>query len=105
MTWIIHADQFKSRKALAVPLNEDAYGVLMGQQGRHPEPVERTSTKAWSRTLERAGVINFRWHDLRHIWALWHVQRETSLYELMELGSWSSLDMVLRYAQHMAGEY
>ncbi|WP_036233031.1 tyrosine-type recombinase/integrase [Marinobacterium litorale] len=111
MAWI-HADQSKSRKAFAVPLNEDACGVLIGQQGQHPEycftyqgePVERTSTKAWARALERAGITDFRWHDLRHTWASWHVQNGTSLYELMELGGWSSFDMVLRYA-HMAGEH
>ncbi len=45
----------------------------------------------------------FRWHDLRHTWASWHVQSGTSLQELMELGGWASFEMVLRYA-HLAGE-
>ncbi|WP_432697096.1 tyrosine-type recombinase/integrase [Marinobacterium sp. YM272] len=66
--------------------------------------MERTSAKAWARALERAGITDFRWHDLRHTWASWHVQRGTSLYELMELGGWSSFDRVLRHA-HMAGEH
>ncbi len=67
-------------------------------------PVQRTLTKAWSCALDRAGIEDFRWHDLRHTWASWHVQRGTSLQELMELGGWSSYQMVLRYA-HMAGEH
>ncbi|WP_210397307.1 tyrosine-type recombinase/integrase [Motiliproteus sediminis] len=111
MAWI-HADQSKSRKAFAVPLNQDALQVLIGQQGQHPEycftyhgePVDRTTTKAWYKALKRAGISDFRWHDLRHTWASWHVQNGTSLYELMELGGWSSFEMVLRYA-HMAGEH
>ena len=51
-----------------------------------------------------AGISHdFRWHDLRHTWASWHVQRGTRLQELMELGGWASYEMVLRYA-HLATE-
>jgi integrase len=111
MAWI-HADQSKSRKAIAVPLNGDALNVLRKQLGSHPKyvftyngnPVDRTTTKAWHKALERAGISNFRWHDLRHTWASWHVQNGTSLQLLMELGGWSSYEMVLRYA-HLAGEH
>ncbi|HEY9035567.1 MAG TPA: tyrosine-type recombinase/integrase [Pseudomonadales bacterium] len=112
VAWI-HADQSKSGRAIAVPMNEDALRVLRRrQQIRHREyvftykgkPVDRTSTKAWQHALARAGIQNFRWHDLRHTWASWHVQSGTSLNELMELGGWSSFDMVLRYA-HFAGEH
>jgi integrase len=108
----IHADQSKSRRAIAVPLNEDAMRVLSHRRGIHPVfvftykgvPVARTTTKAWKHALERAGIEDFRWHDLRHTWASWHVQNGTSLQELMELGGWSSFEMVLRYA-HLAGEH
>lgn len=111
MAWI-HADQSKSRKAIAVPLNRDALTILTLRKGRHPEyvftyqdkPVARTTTKAWKAALQRTGIKDFRWHDLRHTWASWHVQSGTSLQELQELGGWSSFEMVLRYA-HLAGDH
>lgn len=46
----------------------------------------------------------FRWHDLRHTWASWDVQNGTPLQELMELGSWPSYEMVLRY-DHLAADH
>ncbi|RUO46278.1 site-specific integrase [Pseudidiomarina donghaiensis] len=108
----IHPDQSKSGKAINVPLNNDALSVLQEVQGDdvhycfvyQGKPVERTSTKAWHAALKRAGIENFRWHDLRHTWASWHVQRGTSLQELQELGGWSSYEMVLRYA-HLASHH
>jgi integrase len=64
----------------------------------------QVSTKAWYAALERAGIADFRWHDLRHTWASWHVQQGTPLYALQELGGWESPEMVRRYA-HFAAEH
>jgi integrase len=108
----IHADQSKTRKAIMVPLNQDALNVLRRRQGIHPEfvftykdkPVLCPNTKAWRLALKRAGIEDFRWHDLRHTWASWHVQSGTRLQELMELGGWSTMVMVQRYA-HLGGEH
>lgn len=107
----------RRRKSFGVPLNNDAVLVLRRQQGRHPErvfcrhvwregswqwlPVENTNTPAWRKALKRAGIENFRWHDLRHTWASWHMQSGTDPYHLKALGGWSSLGMVERYA-HLA---
>ena len=111
VAWI-HADQSKSKKAITVPLNQDAVKVLEECKGVHPhyvftykdKPVDRTSTAAFKKACMRAEIENFRWHDLRHTWASWHVQNGTTLQELMELGGWSCMEMVLRYA-HFAGEH
>jgi integrase len=56
------------------------------------------------KALERAGISDFRWHDLRHTWASWHVQNGTPLHELQQLGGWSTYEMVLRYA-HLSSEH
>lgn len=54
--------------------------------------------------LERAGIEDFRWHDLRHTWASWHVQNGTPLYVLPELWGWESPEMVRKYA-HLSCEH
>jgi|GEM_PF-5409274 len=48
--------------------------------------------------IKRAEIENFRWHDLRHTWASWHIQNGTPLHALQELGGWSESEMVQRYA-------
>ena len=58
------------------------------------------STRSRVREIE----TEFRWHGRRHTWASWQVQSGTRLQELMELGSWSSYEMVLRYA-HLATDH
>jgi integrase len=109
MAWV-HPDQSKSRRAIPVPLNEDAMRVLALQTGRHPqfvfalkgESIVQVNTAAWKKALKRAGIDNFRWHDLRHTWASWHVQNGTPLNVLQELGGWESPQMVRRYAHFSA---
>ena len=51
-----------------------------------------------------AGIADFRWHDLRHSWASWHVQAGTPLHVLQELGGWESVEMVRRYA-HLSSDH
>lgn len=111
LAWI-HPDQAKARKAIAVPLNAEAVLLIRKQIGKHPihvfsfngRPITQTSTKAWYKGLEAAGIEDFRWHDLRHTWASWHVQNGTPLFALQELGGWESPEMVRRYA-HLSAEH
>lgn len=50
------------------------------------------------RTPKRAGITEFRFHDLRHTWASWLVQVGVPLSALQEMGGWESIEMVRRYA-------
>jgi len=108
----IHRDQAKARKAIGVPLSLAAVAVLREQMGKHlthvftfrGKPVKQVNNTAWIAALKRAGIGNFRWHDLGHTWASWHAQAGTPMHVLQELGGWRSSEMVRRYA-HLSSEH
>ncbi|CAK0745058.1 Prophage integrase IntD [Gammaproteobacteria bacterium] len=110
VAWV-HSDEVKTGKSLSVPLNDDAVAIIRRQIGKHlthvftydGNPVTRANNHAWQKALKRAGIENFRWHDLRHTWASWHVQAGTPLHVLQELGGWQSYEMVRRYA-HLSAD-
>ena len=111
MAWI-HPDQAKARRAIPVPLNEEAVSIIRRQEGKSRthvfsymgKPITQVNTKAWYAALIRAGILDFRWHDLRHTWASWHVQNGTPIYILQQMGGWESPEMVQRYA-HLSAEH
>lgn len=130
VAWI-HPDRAKGKKPIGIPLSDDAIYVLKGQIGKHDRyvfvysrklngeivgtPVTKTSTKAWKKALVRAGIdviededknknSTFRWHDLRHTWASWHIMNGTPIEVLQKLGGWEKLEMVMKYA-HLAPEH
>lgn len=105
MAWV-DATEAKGKRAIPAPLNAEAMQVLKEQCGKHSEwvftykdkPQSQTSTTAWRQALQRAGIENFRWHDLRHTWASWHAQGGTPMHVLQKLGGWATPAMVQRYA-------
>jgi integrase len=105
VAWI-YADQAKGGRDIHVSLNSTALEVVSRQVGKHPlrvftfrgRPIAWANTRAWREALKRAGIVDFRWHDLRHTWASWLVQNGTPLYVVQEMGAWQSEGMVRRYA-------
>jgi integrase len=59
---------------------------------------------AWLAALRRAKVENFRFHDLRHTFASWLVQRGRSLKEIQDALGHRTMAMTLRYS-HLAPEH
>ena len=108
----VQATHSKNRHPISVPLNEIAMGVLERQLGKHSKrvftykgkPIVWANTKHWRAALKRAGIENFRWHDLRHTWATWQRQAGTPTHELQRLGGWRTGAMVERYA-HLAPDH
>jgi integrase len=104
--------QSKNRRPISVPLNNAAISVLQRQIGKHPErvftfrgkPLNTANTRAWQAARRRAGIEDFRWHDLRHTWATWQRQAGTPTHELQRLGGWRTGSMVERYA-HLAPDH
>lgn len=102
-------NQTKNGIPRGVPLNHDAVIVLEEQLGKHPQfcftyqgkPIGwEITNSAWYTALAKAGLKDFRFHDLRHTWASWHRQAGTSCDELKDLGGWKSRIMVDRYAKY-----
>lgn len=109
LVWI-HADQSKSKKAISVPLSNDALKVLKKQRGQHDkwvfpylggDPITRVSNHGWKSACKAAGLHDITFHTLRHTFASYHIQSGTPLEVLQQLGGWSDLKMVMRYS-HMA---
>jgi integrase len=107
--WVF-GDETKNGEDLHVSLNDVALSILKrryrGRTGQQVftyrgRPLARLSTRAWYNALKRAGIQNFRFHDLRHTWASWLVQEGVPLYALQEMGGWKTGSMVRRYA-HLA---
>jgi len=107
----VQGTQSKNRRPISVPLNDMALSVLKRQVGKHSQrvftfrgkPMNSISSQAWRGALKRAGIEDFRWHDLRHTWATWQRQAGTPTHELQRLGGWRTGAMVERYA-HLAPE-
>ncbi len=102
----VPGSKMKARLPLTVPLSESAIALLKQRAGQHPVfvfshgefAVHDPANRLFRRALRVAGIKNFRWHDLRHTWASWHVQNRTTLAELQMLGGWQTIEMVMRYA-------
>lgn len=105
-------NEVKNRTPFVLHLNADAVEIIRRQIGKHQEYVFtyegrqllHANNKAWKQAVERAGLKNFRFHDLRHTWATRHIDAGTSIYELQVLGGWKDPTMVRRYG-HLQPEH
>jgi len=67
-----------------------------------PRPLKSWRT-AWKAALRRAGIKDFRWHDLRHTAASWWIDAGVPLDVVKELLGHASIVTTGRYA-HRAGD-
>jgi integrase len=99
----------KHGKARSVPLGNEAEGILrrlprrLGspwvflQPGEAGEPYQDTP-KAWNVAREKAGLGDFRWHDLRHTFGSRLAMAGVDILTIKELMGHKTLAMTLRYA-------
>ncbi|WP_269764928.1 tyrosine-type recombinase/integrase [Burkholderia ubonensis] len=108
----LEVEHTKNGKRRLVPLNQSALSALRDQRdwvmrncegsewvfpsrtGRHVQTLQ----KGFYAACMRAGISNFRIHDLRHTFASWLVMEGVSLYVVKDLLGHSSITVTERYA-------
>lgn len=85
--------EFKNGDDHGVALSDAAIEVLKRQLGKHHVRVFTYNGKsiaapglAWQKALKRAGIEDFRWHDLRHTSFSWLRQEGVSLDVIEAIG-------------------
>lgn len=101
----------KNGEDRTIRLTDRARKVLEGQGPKETGPVFTFGGKAikdvkksFDNARMKAGIEDFRFHDLRHTFASRLVQKGIPLYEVMNLTGHKSLEMVQRYS-HLAPDY
>lgn len=112
--FLLEAHHTKGRRRRLVPLNAGAIEALRTLAGWQKERELQTPwvfgwergkittfKTAWTSALKRAGIENFRIHDLRHTFASWLVMKGESIYVVKELLGHACITQTEIYA-HLA---
>jgi integrase len=102
--------KLKGGKMRYVPMPEELaselrrYPAVFGDDRIFPPKPGATSgrqrvEKSFERVLKRAGIKDFRFHDLRHTFASWYMMNGGDLYELAKILGHSNIKMTERYAK------
>jgi integrase len=81
-----------------VPVTGLALELLRGKPQKPGKLFARNWRKAFETAVKRAGLVDLRWHDLRHSAASYLAMSGASLLEIAEILGHKSLEMVKRYA-------
>jgi integrase/recombinase XerD len=107
----IHLEQTKTNSPRRVPMSDTAMVTvrdLLRAPGRPRSPYLLCKPDgsrygdmraAFASACRRAKIADFRWHDLRHTFASWFVQRGGDLYHLSRILGHTTIQMTTRYGR------
>lgn len=98
---------YKSVHVLTIGINRyraTGYPVVIGEDRIFPPKAGAIGDRqrvegSFEDLLERAGIEDFRFHDLRHTFASWYMMNGGDLYELAKILGHSNIKMTERYAK------
>lgn len=95
----------KNGEKRSVPMSKTVYELLRGQNirdisGRVFPVSARCLRQGFEKAVDRAGLQDFTFHDLRHTFATRLVQNGAELYKVKELLGHKSISMTMRYSHH-----
>jgi integrase len=105
----VHLQETKTNSPRRVPLSDKAIETITDLLAKPNRPTSRylfckpdgsrmlCNKKGFKAACERAGIVNFRFHDLRHTFASWWVQGGGDLYKLSRVLGHRTLQMTARY--------
>jgi len=88
----------KNGDARGVPLTRDIVALLEQRKGQPNEflfPID--VTKAWRNEMKRAGIKDFRWHDLRHSCGAMMIEHGKAIRDVAALLGHRNLQSTMRY--------
>lgn len=103
---VLRVMQSKNGEKRTIPMSQTVSMTLRGSgkvidiSGRVFPISVRSLRDAYDKTLEKAGIKDFRFHDLRHTFATRLVQNGVDLYKVKELLGHKTIVMTMRYAHH-----
>lgn len=110
----IYLEKTKTKNKREIPINEDLtqnFKEIRKEQGLTSEYVFTYSTRSISRidrafkgALDRAGIEDFKFHDLRHTFVSHQFMRGATMKEVQEQLGHKTMTMTLRYA-HLSQEH
>lgn len=101
---VIQLEETKNGTRRAIPMRQAVYDVLSALPKSGPRLFRGAARKAFESAVERSGIKDFHFHDLRHTFASKYMMRGGSIYALQQILGHRDITMTMRYA-HLAPDH